>query len=182
LGKTPRYAQVYILPLSSSQLSPNVWTSQGPRFFRFPVRSPRLGPGDGSRFLTSGAISACANRLFSSQFLKRLSNSSYARIYSVERLGEFRSTQTPVRVTFALTRSVFAGPDRTPKFNATWSGSALVDNLSAHFCAQSPAWLPSGILLNRLSRTFSSQFLLGRWPVSFLQSRPCVVLLARTLP
>jgi len=67
---------------------------------------------------------------------------------------------------FALTRSVFAGPDRTPKFNATWSGSAFVDNLSAHFCAQSPAWLPSGILLNHLSRTFSSQFLLGRWPVS----------------
>jgi hypothetical protein len=45
---------------------------------------------------------------------------------SVGWLGEFRSTHTPGRVDCS-----FAGPDRTPKFIATWSGSALPDNPGA---------------------------------------------------
>jgi len=58
--------------------------------------------------------------------------------------------------------SLFAGPDRTPKSNVTWNGSALLDNPRApQSCARSPARLPTGIQPTLVSRTFSSQFLLG---------------------
>jgi len=46
---------------------------------------------------------------------------------SVELLDELGVPTTPARV--EPLAQPFVGPDRTPKFNATWSGSALLTTL-----------------------------------------------------
>jgi hypothetical protein len=83
-------------PCRYLRLSSHLWTRQCPRFFRFPVRFASVGHCE--RLSTS--FSSCALRLrefaFASRPLERLSINSFAQIYSVERLGEFRSTHTPV--------------------------------------------------------------------------------------
>jgi len=97
---------------------------------------------DGSRFQLQAPFRSHKSA-FTSQFLVRFSNNSW--LESTQSSGWVSSGQLkPLSALPKGLRSpVFAGPDRTPKFNATWSGSRFLDNLSAHnSCAKSPAGLP----------------------------------------
>jgi len=146
-GETPGYAMVCILPLSLSStfvslLDPTVppvlsltgavrsaWAGRTALDFEFqaPFRSRKLA----FLFTVPRAINQCAR-------VTRITQSS-----SWVSSGILIS---PVRV--ELLSQSFAGPDRTPKFNATWSGSTLLDNPGATFAPSFPARLPSGIPLD----------------------------------
>jgi hypothetical protein len=83
---------------------------------------------NGSRFQAPGTFSLAriGFSLYSSRsdFLTARNSN-----LSVERLGQFRSTHNPC-LRWSCLRSLFAGPDRTPKFIATWSGSTLLTTLA----------------------------------------------------
>jgi len=100
-----------------------------------------------------GRLFACANRPFTSQFPERFSNSSSFFVVMVY------YHPCPRRVARA---SLSLGQTGPPSLTLLGTVPRCLTTLApATSCARYPARLSSGILLNLLSRTFSSQFLLG---------------------
>lgn len=146
-------------PCRFARCDSNFWTRQCPRFYRSPVRSAAgWGGADGCRYSTPGAALLAQFSLDPSQVPERVT--AHDSICTVERLGSLWSTTTPVCV--EPQQATLSEPDSSPRSDVLWNGSRVSGQpWHPHACARSPARLPTGILLNLLSRTFSSQFLLG---------------------
>jgi len=154
-----------------------LWTRQRPRLFRSPVRSARIGPGRRLSISNSRRGLRLRKAVFPFAGPGAIIYQLMARIYSVERLGEFRSTHTPVRVGIGGRDPLSLGrtgpPSLTPLGAAPrlWTSSAPTTP-----CAESPAGLPAGFLLDLSSRAFSSQLLpqpLARLAFTQAKHRTC---------
>ena len=120
---------------------------------------PEFRSGDGSRMTLWAPTFTCVTRPFSSQFPERFYQ-LISRISQSSALDELRSARYPCSHCFL--RSVSMDRTAPPSFTPLGAAPRCEDNLSAPSPALSLRLVfSSGILLNLLSRTFSSQFLFG---------------------
>ena len=152
-GETPGLLWSAGYPCRYLRLSPHFWTRQCPRFFRFPVRFLEVGLvrtaldfNPVACPLTQTALSplgsgAILYQLIDSHLLRRIIWVSSGLLIP---LLAFRAS------------SIFAGPNRTPRFNAIWTDSPLLDNPDAIHVRFS-----GFVSLRHPSQSLASNFLLA---------------------
>jgi len=124
------YALVCILPLSLSSTLVSLLDPTVPPVLSLPgaVRKD-WAYTDGSRCLTPGAVLACANPLSPRG---SWGDSLTARVLESTQSSGWVSSGKLRPLSAIGNGLLFVGPNSTPKFYGTWTGSALLDNPGAH--------------------------------------------------